>query len=86
LATHSPITAANTPAPASIGHGESVFRAAFLDVVDAAVVVAAVVVAIVCVGVEELDPEPFVVLAAVVEAGVDDETPPLADPPRITAW
>jgi hypothetical protein len=56
-------------------------RAAFLDVVDAAVVVAAV-----CMGVEELDPEPVVVPAVVVEAGVDDETPPLADPPRITVW
>jgi hypothetical protein len=70
LATHRPITAATTPAPASIGHGESVLRAAFLDVVVVAVV--------------ELGPEPFVVLAAVLEAGVEDETPPLADPLRIT--
>jgi hypothetical protein len=75
------MAAANTPAPASIGHGESVFRAAFLDVVDAAVVVAAV-----CVGVEELGPEPAVVLAAVVETRIDDEMPPVADPSRITVW
>jgi hypothetical protein len=75
------MTAANTPAPASIGQGESVFRAAFLDVVEAAVGGA-----VVCVGVDELDPEPVVVLAAVVEAGVDDETPPMTDPPRITVW